>query len=192
MRLPRGAPGLLVALAMAWAVPAGADALRGTEAVEATLASAGPRAALQRHFDCTLRRPAGYRGVASGDPAWVALAERLLPHADACYSTGLQDALGRAMQRAPRAVLPLVGKTPTLAAEAICLPFISDEIPLARQKAALARSRQAIAGVRDEALQPQRQACLGFIGSVEEAVAARQPAATPAATPAKAAASAAR
>ena len=110
----------------------------------------------------------------------MALAERLLRDADACYAEGLQGALGQAMQRAPDRVLPLVGKSATLAAESICLPFISDEIPFAAQTAAVTRSRRAIEAVHDPALRPQQQACLQFIGSVEAAIAARQPAAGPA------------
>ena len=98
----------------------------------------------------------------------------MLQYADACYTEGILGALGQAMQKAPRQVLPLVGKTRTLAAESICLPFISDEIPVKAQAAAVARSRGAIQGVRDESLQVQRAACLQFIGSVEAGIAARQ------------------
>ena len=179
------ASGVLMAALCAGSVRA--DAMRPSlEAVEGSLRDAGPRATLARHFNCARHQGTGYEAVAQGSPQWVALAEQLMRHADACYAEGLQDALGQAMQRAPRQVLPLVGRSATLSAELICLPFISDEIALAAQTAAVARSRRAIEGVRDDALRTQQQACLQFIGTVEAGIASRQP--TPATAPARPAA----
>ena len=153
-----------------------ADAMWPTlAAVEGSLRDAGPRATLALHFNCARHQGSGYEAIAQGSAQWVALAERLMRHADACYAEGLQGALGLAMQRAPRQVLPLVGRSATLSAELICLPFVSDEIAPAAQAAAVARSRRAIAAVRDEALRPQQQACLAFIGTVESGIASRQP-----------------
>ena len=154
-----------------------ADAMGpGLATVEAALRDAGPRATLARYFDCAQPKGNGYEAVAQGSRQWLALAEKLMRHADACYTQGLQHALGQAMQRVPREVLPLVGRSTTLTAELICLPIISDEIAPAAQTAAVARSRRAIEAVRDETLRPQRQACLQFIGVVEAGIASRQPA----------------
>lgn len=178
-----------LALALLLALQVGlaqADALRPSiEAVEASLRSAGPRATLATHFNCAQHQGSAYEAIASGSPQWIALAERMLAHSDACYTEGILGALGQAMQKAPRQVLPLVGKTRVLAAEAICLPFISDEIPVKAQVAAVARSRGAIQGVRDEPLKVQREACLRFIGTVEAGIVANQAAnqAAPASAP---------
>lgn len=177
------ASGVLAAAALLATLTAGAahaDAMvLSVESVESSLREAGPRATLARHFSCANHQGTGYRAIARGSPQWVALAAKLMTHADACYAEGLQDALGQAMRRAPRAVLPLVGRSATLSAELICLPFISDEIAVSTQSIAVARSRRAIEAVSDEALRQQREACLQFIGRVEAGIASRQPAMPP-------------
>lgn len=177
-RLSRRLPAALLALALTGLglapYPAGAASHGpGIDVVRSALRTLGPRATLARYFPCDRHQGTGYAAVATGSAAWLALAERLIADADACHAEGLRDALGRAMQRAPRQVLRLVGKTERLSAEAICLPSISDEPPPAAQRAALARSRRAIEAVRQAELQPQRQACLRFIADVGTAMAER-------------------
>jgi hypothetical protein len=137
--------------------------------VLATLQAQGAKATLERHFDCN-SESAAYAAVATGQPRWLDLALRLLPEADACYGEGLHDALGRAMRAAPRRVLPLVGSSTRLTPEQICLPFISAELPQARQLDRLRASRQAIAAVHDKALSSSRRACLSFIDLLERRI----------------------
>ena len=156
------------------------------EHVEASMHDAGPRATLMKYFRCSGGQATGYAGVAQGSPRWVALAAQLLPEADACHAEGLQDALGLAMQRTPQQVLPLVGRSAGLLAERICLPFISDEIAMSRQWAAVRRSRLAIESVHDDTLAAQRQACLSFIDTVEAGMASSRSVKPPAARPSRA------
>lgn len=134
-------------------------------AVEAELASGTPQAVLEKYFDCAKYEGTAYENIATGRIDWVRLAERMLAHSDACYTEGIQSALGSAMQRKPRNVLPLVGKTDALSAEHICLPFISSEQPVASQLAQVRRSRRAIQEVRTPVA--QKSACLQFIRPVE-------------------------
>jgi hypothetical protein len=143
--------------------------------VLSTLHSSGAKAALARHFDCNSQF-AAYDAIATGQARWLDLALRLLPEADACYSEGLHDALGRAMRAAPRRVLPLVGSSSALAPERVCLPFISAELPRTEQLDALHRSRRAITAVRDHALSRPRRLCLDFIDSVERQIRPAAPA----------------
>jgi hypothetical protein len=134
-------------------------------AVEADLASTTPLAVLEKYFDCSKYEGTAYEGIATGRIDWVRLAERMLAHSDACYTEGIQSALGSAMQSKPRNVLPLVGKTEALSAEHICLPFVSSEQPVASQLAQIHRSRRAIQQVRTPVA--QKSACLQFIRPVE-------------------------
>jgi hypothetical protein len=145
--------------------------------VLATMQSSGAKATLERHFDCNTEGTA-YAAVATGQSRWLDLALRLLPEADACYSEGLHDALGRAMRAAPRHVLPLVGSSTRLTPELICLPFLSAELPRAQQLDMLRASRQAIAAVHDKALSSSRRACLDFIDRVERRIRQAAPSAT--------------
>lgn len=134
--------------------------------VEASLKAGNPQATLERYFDCQSDQ-AAYRGIASGSAPWIDLAERVLAFSDACYTEGIQAALGQAMQNAPQRVLPLVDKTATLATSYICLPFISSELPLKSQLTEIKRSQRAIQKVRDGSMQKQKASCLNFIASVK-------------------------
>ncbi|HEY9097298.1 MAG TPA: hypothetical protein VIN38_00360 [Thiobacillus sp.] len=137
------------------------------ETVEASLKARNPKDTLEKYFNCEKYEGSAYEGIASGSKKWVQLAEEMLQHSDACYTEGIQASLGKAMQRAPKNVLPLVDKTPTLSASYICLPFISNEIPIRQQLAEVAKSRLAIQGMHDDRLQTQKAACLKFIKSLE-------------------------
>lgn len=143
------------------------------DAVAASLAERGPKATLETYFSCENYDGSAYPAIAAGSGEWVALAEKMIAHSDACYTEGIQAALGEAMRKAPRRVLPLVDKTPALGAEHICLPFISDEQAIAAQAQELRKSRRAILAVKDRALSKPRGACLRFIRDVEAALAAR-------------------
>ncbi|WP_157991459.1 hypothetical protein [Caldimonas tepidiphila] len=142
--------------------------------VEAELRVLTVRQVLERHFGCGPVPGAGYRQVAAGGAAWVALAARLLASSDACHREGLQSALGEAMRRAPQRVLPLLGRAPELAVERICLSFIPQELPAAQRLRQLALSRRALERVDDPALAGARGACLDFIGQVEAGAEARR------------------
>lgn len=127
-----------------------------------------PRAALQQYFDCSPSGAPAYDAIATGQREWIRVAEEALRHSDACYTEGIQAALGAAMQREPARVLPLVGKTRLLSADRICIPQISAELAAADQLAELERSRRAIAQVRRWPRQKAR--CLRFIEAVERQV----------------------
>ena len=137
------------------------------EAVEASLKEGNPKATLEKYFSCEKYEGSAYEGIASGSKKWISLAERMLQYSDACYTEGIQASLGKAMQGSPKNVLPLVDKTSTLAASYICLPFISNELPIKLQLAEVIKSRKAIQSVHDDRLRIQKVACLHFIKSVE-------------------------
>lgn len=140
------------------------------ERLAVELRERGVHDVLARYFPCNAYEGSGYEQVAQGSGAWVQLATQLLEHSDACYTSGLQDALGSAMQAAPENVLPYVGRSSQLAPERICLPFISAEIPTAEQLQPLSLSRNKIEPVRDPRLQTQREACLAEIQRVERRI----------------------
>lgn len=137
------------------------------EDVETSLAQGKPRTTLEKYFSCDKLQGTAYEGIESGSLQWVSLAERMLKHSDACYTEGIQASLGRAMQRAPQHVLPLVDKAPELAAEYICLPFISDEIPASEQLAEVVKSRKSIQAVSNNRFEIQRARCLNLIKPIE-------------------------
>lgn len=138
------------------------------ETVEASLKEAGTQATLKKYFNCEQYEGSAYEEIASGSKKWVDLAEQMLQYSDACYTEGIQASLGKAMQKAPGNVLPLVDKTSTLSASYICLPFISSELPIRQQLTEVTKSRSAIQGIHDNRLQIQKSACLKFIQSVED------------------------
>lgn len=127
-----------------------------------------PAAALQQYFDCSSYQGSGYEAVATGRPEWIRVAELALRHSDACYTDGIQAALGSAMQRRADRVLPLVGKTRLLSADRICIPFVSDELPVKEKLAELGKSRRAIQ--RTHGWRRQKADCLRFIGDVEQRI----------------------
>ncbi|NLR74167.1 hypothetical protein [Leeia aquatica] len=138
--------------------------------VETALKEGGAKLALETYFSCEKHEGSAYVEIATGSPPWVSLAEKMLAYSDACYTEGIQAALGQAMQQSPKTVLPLVGKTPALAADAICLPFISDELPARLQLRAIRKSKQAIQSVVSRRLAAQKARCLHFIQSVEAGI----------------------
>lgn len=140
------------------------------ERISAELRDSGVRRVLENYFPCDGYEGTGYEQVAQGARAWVNVATQLLDHSDACYTTGLQDALGTAMQAMPEHVLPYVGLSSQLAAERICLPFISAEMPRADQLKQLKSAQTKIQAVRDRRLHAQRQACLTEIQRVKRMV----------------------
>lgn len=166
-----------IAATLASASLAGAAGGITVDAVEASLAEKGPRAALEAYFSCENYDASAYPAIAGGSREWVALAEKMIAYSDACYREGIQAALGEAMRKFPRNVLPLVDKTPALGADHICLPFISNEQSIAAQAKELQKSRRAISAVRDGQLSKPRAACLRFIRGVEKGLVS---AATPA------------
>jgi hypothetical protein len=141
------------------------------DAVEASLAQNGPRATLEAYFSCENYEGSAYPAIAGGSREWVALAEKMIAHSDACYAEGIQAALGEAMRKSPRHVLRLVDKTPALGADHICLPFISNEQSITAQATELQKSRRAISAVRNSRLSKPRAACLRFIQGVEKGLA---------------------
>lgn len=137
------------------------------EIVEASIRAGDPKATLEKYFSCEKHEGSAYVGIETGSPQWISIAERMLHYSDACYTEGIQAALGRAMQRSPQNVLPLVNKSPTLAANYICLPFISSELPIKSQQAEVIKSKKAIEKIQDDKVRTQKEACLLFIKSVE-------------------------
>lgn len=155
----------LIAAAVIWSVgcPVGADSgPLDLKAVESALQK-DLKVALTQYFSCERYEGSAYERIATGDTAWLRLAEAVVARTDACYTEGIQSALGTAMRNAPRNVLPLVGKTPVLSEDRICLPFISAEQPFEAQLAELAMSKRAIERVDDRRLSKQRNACQSII-----------------------------
>lgn len=143
-------------------------------AITTSLKETTPKATLEKYFDCEDFQGGGYAGIATGKPEWIVVAKQMLEHSDACYTEGIQSALGRAMQNAPTNVLPLVNENNLLSADSVCLPFISDELPLQSQLAEIKKSKRALARVHSKKLERNKQACLGFIRSVEDGLKTRK------------------
>jgi hypothetical protein len=140
---------------------AAADPGISSKDVEAALKAPDPRIALAKYWDCSQPEKTVCSAIETGDAEWLTLAEKMLDYSDAGSTEDLLGSLGRAMQRKPERVLPLVGKTPLLDVAHVCVPFISDELPVRVQRGQLQRSRRAIARVKG--LNTQKQACLQFI-----------------------------
>ena len=138
------------------------------EAIEDSLREGNPKTTLEKYFSCEKYEGSAYERIASGSPQWISLAERMLQYSDACYTEGIQASLGKAMQKSPQNVLPLVDKTSVLAASYICLPFISSELPIKAQLAEVVRSKKAIQRVRNDKVRTQKASCLRFVKSVEK------------------------
>jgi hypothetical protein len=148
-------------LALLTATSSAADRVVNPEDIEMALASPDPRTALATYWNCSRPRGTVCSAIETGEPKWIDLAERMLAYSDAGVTEDLLGSLGRAMQIKPEHVLPLVGKSDRLDPAHLCVPFISNELPVHRQLAELRRSKRAIARVRG--LAPQKQACLSFI-----------------------------
>ena len=121
------------------------------------------KGALEQYFSCERYQGSAYEKIATGHLAWVKMAEKVIAQTDACYTEGIQAALGTAMRKTPLNVLPLVGKTQVFSADRICLPFISAEQPVEAQLAELKMSKRAIEKVNNRRLSRQRNACLSVI-----------------------------
>ena len=105
----------------------------------------GEKAALVRFFACDNSGDEAYARVSSGSRQWLAIAVRLLPHADACYTTSLHDAIARAIVPKASRVLALVDSSPELKATKICVPFLSAEEPNSGHRAYLLKAERASA-----------------------------------------------
>jgi len=157
---------LIVFITQAQAAMAGVSA----EAVESSLREGNPKATLEHFFSCEKYVGSAYEKIAMGSPRWISIAESTLQYSDACYTEGIQSALGSAMQKSPQHVLPLVDKTSLLSANYICLPFISNELPVQSQIAEIVKSKRAIQRVHAKNLRTKKSSCLSFIESVEAQV----------------------
>ena len=104
--------------------------------------------------------------IATGDKTWLELAARLREFTDGASSVYVCSSIALAVQRTPVAALQLFGRTPSLNRECICLPFVSDEIPLADQYREVRQSYRAIASVHEPALAVPRASCLAYIEPV--------------------------
>ena len=125
----------------------------------------GEKAALVRFFACDNSGDEAYARVSSGSRQWLAIAVRLLPHADACYTTSLHDAIARAIVPTASRVLALVDSSPELKATKICVPFLSAEEPNSGHRAYLLRAERALRRVNSQDLQAAKRACLAEIAS---------------------------
>ena len=137
--------------------------------VEDALTSDDPKGRTSVLLQCEGITPPGRSvcdKIATGDKTWLELAARLQQHTDASASIGVCSSMARAARREPAAALQLFGRTPHLNRECICLPFVSDEIPLAEQYRELRQSYRAIASVRESALAVPRASCLAYIEPV--------------------------
>ena len=125
----------------------------------------GEKAALAQFFACDDSGNEAYARVSSGSRQWLAIAVRLLPHADACYTTSLHDAIARAIVPATSGVLALVDSSPELKASNICVPFLSAEQPSSGHLAYLLNAERALQRVSAQRLQAAKRACLVEIAS---------------------------
>jgi hypothetical protein len=125
----------------------------------------GEKAALSQFFACDDSGNEAYAQVSAGSRQWLAIAVRLLPHADACYTTSLHDAIARAIVPATSGVLALVDSSPELKASNICVPFLSAEEPSSGHLAYLLNAERALQRVSAQRLQAAKRACLVEIAS---------------------------
>lgn len=137
--------------------------------IEAALNNSNPQQALDRYLDCENTECEIFEKISSGSKDWINVAVKILAYADAGSTEGILSSLGKAMQKVPQNVLPLVNKkeAPLLSADWICLPFISGEIPVEEQLAEVVNSRKAIETVHNDQLREQKEACLADIRSLE-------------------------
>lgn len=145
------------------------------EGIERDLASLGGKAVLERYFDCSSNRNAGYALVSQGSTEAVALAMKVLQYSDACITKSLSSSLSTAMARNPKAVLPYV-PLPDLTtgslidADHLCLPSIGTDVSNKRAIAIALRSKRAVENVHTPSLQPARGQCLVIINAFVRSV----------------------
>lgn len=135
--------------------------------VEASLKDAGGQATLEKFFSCEHDEGTAYPKIATGNTTWVALGVKILGYSDACYAEGIVAALGQAMQNRPHVVLPYVNSSLRLTADRICLPFISDELPVKDQLSKVRVVKKSILRVSTPRLAAQKKACLDLINGFE-------------------------
>lgn len=173
------AAGLSVQAQQPKAVPGSAPASSMTapvtvRTIEQSLAKSGGKATLQKYFcgaDLTGLSPSyAMKQVATGSKQWVDVVVKLTPYSDAGCSLAIHDALGAAMQKQPRNVLPHVGKSSSLSAQYICLPFLPEEMPNAKALQEVRLTKVALTQVHDKTLSRQRQACLKEVDRVEKVI----------------------
>jgi hypothetical protein len=112
--------------------------------------------------------------VAKGSAPAIASAKKEMGRRDAGDAEDLGDALGRAMQAAPRRVLPLVDSGPGFDANWLCAPFIGEDVSLGRARAILRKSRMAVERVHDARLAKARAVCLRNIREGEATLARKR------------------
>ena len=156
MRHPKLIAVLLGALVVSPTYAAGNEIT--VKQIRSDLSAKGARYVIDHYFDCETGQ--GYRLVESGTPAGVRLAVEMLKYSDACVTESLQSSLGTAMISAPIVVLPYVNTDRLLRAEWICLPFMSDDTPPAKEKAIVARVRLSLSRVHVKELELKKTACL--------------------------------
>jgi hypothetical protein len=154
---------LFVSAALTAATMAAPDAT--PQDMERALASADAKAQVNALLRCEGEVPAGSSvcdKIATGDKTWLELAGRLQQHTDASSSVGVCNSIARA-RHTPAEALQLFGRTPRLNRECICLPFVSNEIPLAEQYDEYRQSYRAIASVHEPSLAVPRASCLAYL-----------------------------
>jgi len=152
---------LLAAALALIATPTLAAELTATQLTR-QLQAEGPKATVQQlwnsgAYDSVLNH------VASGDPAWIALAARLASGADAAASESLTIALAEALPKNPGAVLAILGPAVTALSPArVCgAPFIEMAAPDLRNY--LSQTRTSVSAVSTPALGSSRAACLAAL-----------------------------
>lgn len=103
----------------------------------------------------------GLRLVETGRADAVAMGVKMLAQSDAGSTQDIQGALAAALVKAPENVLSYVNSGPKeLAANWICLPFLSAEEPDTKLRVIIARSRESLLRVSAQHLEAQKAACL--------------------------------
>lgn len=143
--------------------------------IEQSIAKIGGKATLQRYF-CGTDDASEHddydqlNQVATGSKEWVDLAVKLLEYSDAGCTENLHSYLGKAMQKQPQNVLPYISKSSKLAADNICLPFISAEISDAEALSEVQRTKAALLKVKNKALNDQCEVCLTKAAELEKKI----------------------
>lgn len=150
---------LLIAAAFLAAIPQPSFAATTVATVAADLQKSGAAYVLRRYFF----EPSGADGlrlVESGRPDAVALGVKVLALSDAGSAQDIQGALAMALVKAPENVLPYVNSGPKeLAANWICLPFLSAEETDSNLRAIVERTRKSLLRVSAGNLDAQKAAC---------------------------------
>ena len=161
MRVSLQLGALAAAATLLTAVPAFAQTT--VDAIANTLQTKGTTATLAQYFQCSDGE--GYAFVEGGNPHAVAIAAKILPHADSCVTKKLQSSFRLALIYNPASVLPFVNSSPLLSAAEVCTP---SGLPANAPKSDDATTAQEMKGslsvVHNPALLAEKQACLRVIG----------------------------